>query len=204
MRPGAGRLGRRGARGGRRLSGNESPPSPGGEVVATARLRLVPLRIEDAVEMTGVLADPALYAFTGGFPPSRDELRARYRHQVVGRSPDGREAWHNWMVRTRDPDEAVGFVQATITDGGGVADIAWVVGVPWQGRGFGTEAARAMVEWLEARGAVTITAHVHPDHAASARVAERAGLVATDSVEDGERVWHRDVSAHQAGAEPRT
>jgi RimJ/RimL family protein N-acetyltransferase len=59
-----------------------------------------------------------------------------------------------------------------------------------------------MIEWLEARGAVTITAHVHPDHAASQRVAERAGLVATDEVEDGERVWRRGVSAHRAGAKP--
>jgi RimJ/RimL family protein N-acetyltransferase len=57
-----------------------------------------------------------------------------------------------------------------------------------------------MVEWLEARGVVTITAHVHPDHAASERVAVRVGLVPTDVVEDEERVWRRDVSAHPAGA----
>jgi RimJ/RimL family protein N-acetyltransferase len=157
--------------------------------------------------MAGVLADAALYAFTGGCPPSADELRARYRHQVVGRSPDGGEAWCNWIVRMRDPDVAVGFVQATIADGGRVADVAWVIGVPWQGRGFATEAARAMVAWLEARGATTVTAHVHPDHVASGRVAERAGLVASDDVVDGERVWRREAprySAHRLGAESRT
>ncbi len=38
----------------------------------------------------------------------------------------------------------------------------------------------------------TITAHVHPDHAASARVAELASLLATDEVDDGERVWRRE------------
>jgi len=203
VRPGAGRLGGRRAWGGRGLSENETLPPQGGETLATTRLRLVPLRIEDAAEMAGVLADPALYAFTGGGPPSTDELRARYRHQVVGRSPDGGEAWCNWIVRTRDPEEAVGFVQATTADGGRVADIAWVIGVPWQGRGFATEAARAMVAWLEAQGATTVTAHVHRDHAASERVAERAGLLATNVVEDGERVWRRDLDARQAG-EPGT
>jgi len=145
--------------------------------------------------MADVLADAALYAFTGGRPPSPDELRARYRHQVVGWSPDGREAWRNWIVRTLDPDEAVGFVQSTTTNSGRVADIAWVIGVPWQGRGFATEAARTLVAWLETHGVTTITAHVHPDHAASVRVAERAGLLATNAVEDGERIWRLDLTA---------
>ena len=203
MRPGAGRLGGRRAGRGRGLSAHEAAPPPGGEVLVTARLRLVPLRIEDAAEMVHVLGDPELYAFTGGGPPSVDDLRDRYRYQVVGWSPDGREAWHNWIVRTQDLDEAVGFVQATITDGGRVADIAWVIGVPWQGNGFATEAARAIVAWLEVRGAATVTAHVHPDHVASERVAARAGLAVTDAVEDGERVWRRDVSAQRPGAEPR-
>jgi RimJ/RimL family protein N-acetyltransferase len=143
--------------------------------------------------MVRVLADPALYVFTGGGPPSFDELRARYGLQVAGRSPDGAEAWFNWIVRTNDPDEAVGYLQATVTDHGSVADIAWVIGTPWQGRGFATEAARAIVPWLRERGAVTVTAHVHPGHVASERVAERAGLAVTDAVEDGERVW-RGVS----------
>jgi RimJ/RimL family protein N-acetyltransferase len=194
VREGARGLGCRRAGSGRRLNENDPSPDPDGEVLATARLRLVPLRVEDAAEMTGVLADAALYAFTGGRAPSQDELRARYRRQVVGRSPNDGEAWRNWIVRTRDPDEAVGFVQATITDGGRVADVAWVIGVPWQGRGFAAEAARAMVAWLEARGAATIMAHVHPGHIASERVAARAGLTATDEVEDGERVWRRDAT----------
>jgi hypothetical protein len=34
-----------------------------------------------------------------------------------------------------------------------------------------------------------ITAHVHPQHGASARVAERAGMIATGAVEAGEVVW---------------
>ncbi len=184
------------------MSENETLPPPDGEVLDTLRLRLVPLRVEDADDMAGVLAEAALYEFTGGSPPTRDELRARYRRQIARRSPDGAEAWHNWIVRTRDPDEAVGFVQATITGGGCTADIAWVIGVPWQGRGLATEAARAMVAWIEARGTATITAHVHPGHRASERVAERAGLAATDVVRDGERLWRRDASTHRPGTEP--
>jgi RimJ/RimL family protein N-acetyltransferase len=165
--------------------------SPLAEQLATARLDLIPLRPEDADEMVGVLADPRLYRFTGGVPPSRDELLARYERQSAGHSADGTEEWHNWIVRWRPAGEAIGFVQATIVDPRGPADIAWLIGVPWQGRGFASEAARALVAWLERSGVSLITAHIHPDHRASAAVAARAGLEPTDRIDDGERVWQR-------------
>ena len=163
--------------------------------IVTARLDLVPLRIADADEMAGVLADPALYAFVGGKPPTRAQLADRYEAQVRGVSADGRETWHNWIVRERATGTAAGFVQATVTPAGDQArrsvEIAWLIGVPWQGRGYATEAVRGLVDWLEAAEVGTIVAHVHTDHAASAAVAERAGLAPTSVFVDGERAWER-------------
>jgi RimJ/RimL family protein N-acetyltransferase len=163
------------------------------EPIRTERLDLTPLRVEDAPEVVAVLADPHLYAVIGGAPPTLDELRARYEHQVRGGSADGRETWLNWIVRPHPGREAVGFVQATVTDGG--ADIAWVIGVPWQRRGYATEAARGLVAWLAERGVTSITAHVEDGHRPSEAVAERIGLVRTESVEDGEVVWARPASS---------
>jgi RimJ/RimL family protein N-acetyltransferase len=159
--------------------------------LATPRLDLVPLEPGDADEMVGVLADPRLHVFVGGRPPTLEELRVRYARQAVGHAPDRRETWHNWIVRLRPSGDAVGFVQATVDDAGGVADVAWLIGVRWQGRGYATEAARRLVAWLEDRGVQAITAHVHPDHAASAAVARAVGLEPTDELEDGERTWRR-------------
>ncbi len=139
--------------------------------------------------MVDVLADPRLYTVIGGEPPTRDALLARYTRQVVGRSPDGTQTWHNWIVRRREDDRAIGTVQATITDADGTADIAWLIGTSWQGRGYATEAAVELVRWLRAAGVREVTAHIDPDHLASARVAAAAGLQATDVIEDGERVW---------------
>ena len=157
----------------------------------SARLSLTPLAVADADEMVGVLSGPALYTFTGGSPPSLGELRARYARLATGRSPDGREEWRNWILR-REPDRAaVGYVQATIVDGGTRAEIAWVVGLNWQRQGFAAEAAGALIAWLDARGVTVIQAHIHPDHAASAAVARRVGLVPTGQSDDGERLWLR-------------
>ncbi len=164
---------------------------PAAEPIQTARLTLEPLRVDHVGEMCEVLGDPALYAYTGGKPPSLDELRTRYAMQAVGRSPDGRHGWLNWIARDRDTGAAIGTVQATLdrTTDEYQAEIAWIIGVAYQRRGFATEAAGAMVAWLEAQGVQTITAHIHPGHSASMGVARRLGLTATDVTVDGETRW---------------
>lgn len=155
-------------------------------LLRTNRLILKPLEPADAAEMVGVLSSPRLYEFTGGSPPSLPELEAQYRFQVAPR-PD-EEIWHNWIIQLTEQQEAVGFMQATVI--GDEADIAWVVGVDWQGRGMATEAATSMCDWLVTQGVVRLSAHIHPKHVASERVAASIGLVQTDTVdEDGEVVW---------------
>lgn len=162
-----------------------------GDEIHSGRLSLVPLAVSDADEMVGVLSGAALYAFTGGSPPSLSELRTRYAGLAAGRSPDGSEEWRNWIIRREPGRAAVGYVQATVVDGGTRAEIAWVVGLNWQRQGYAAEAAQALVAWLDARGVTVIQAHIHPDHAASAAVARRAGLVPTGQTDDGEQLWLR-------------
>jgi RimJ/RimL family protein N-acetyltransferase len=160
--------------------------------IRSARLWLVPLTVSDAEEMVGVLSAAALYTFTGGGPPGLDELRARYARQAAGRSPDGSQEWRNWIIRREPGRQAVGYVQATVMDDGRRAEIAWVVGVDWQGQGYAAEAVQALVTWLDSRGVTIIQAHIHPGHAASAAVARRAGLAPTAHFDDGEQLWQRD------------
>jgi RimJ/RimL family protein N-acetyltransferase len=158
--------------------------------ITTERLRLEPLRVEDAGEMAVVLNDERLHDFTRGRPATVDELRAHYEKFVAGPArPD--EIWLNWVVRRRADSRAVGTVQATLTsrDGHWRASAAWVIGTQWQRQGFASEAARALVDWLTGEGAQEIVAYIHPDHRASAGVATRAGLERTEEQMDGEQVW---------------
>jgi RimJ/RimL family protein N-acetyltransferase len=175
-----------------------SPPDPGSrpdavlpaDTIDTERLGLTPLRTEDADEMVEVLADPRLHRYIGGRPATLEELRTRYAALAAG-SGRPEEVWRNWIVRRQDDARAVGTVQATITrqPEGWTAEIAWVVGVPWQGQGYASEAARALVDWLDGHGVREIVAHIHPDHLASALVAVRARLQPTPTPVDGEQVW---------------
>jgi RimJ/RimL family protein N-acetyltransferase len=200
-------------------------------LIRTPRLILIPLSAGHAAEMAGVLADPDLYAFTGGGPPTEAELRGRYERWAAG-SPEPAVTWCNWAIELRADGRLAGTVQATISTGpvladtvqadtvladtvqadtgladtgladtgladtgladtGLAAEIAWIVGSPWQGRGIATEAARALVAWLGQQSVRTVIAHIHPEHAASAAVAAAAGLVPTGELHDGEQRWRR-------------
>ncbi|WP_097866365.1 GNAT family N-acetyltransferase [Streptomyces sp. rh34] len=153
----------------------------------TARLDALSLDPAYAEEMAAVLADPALYVFTGGGPPDPAALRSRYERQCAG-SPDPGELWWNWALRVREEGSLAGYVQATVR--GPRAEIAWALGTPWQGRGYASEAAMGLAAHLaQAADVRTLVAHIHPDHAASEAVAAAAGLRPTGEWEDGERRW---------------
>jgi RimJ/RimL family protein N-acetyltransferase len=182
------------------------------QVVRTARLVLHPLAVKHAEEMAAALGDPALHRFTGGAPSSVADLRRRYAAMIAGPGRPG-ESWLNWVVAldgvavdgvavdgvavdgvavdgaALDGAPLVGWVQATVVDGD--ADVAWVVGTPWQRRGIAVEAAAAMVAWLDGNGVHAVSAWIHPGHEASIGVARALRLEVTDEVVDGEVRWQR-------------
>jgi RimJ/RimL family protein N-acetyltransferase len=162
------------------------------QAMSTERLELLPLRVEYAEEMAVVLSDPALHTFIGGTPATESALRTRYERITAG-SPDPAVTWLNWVIRLRADDCLVGTVQATVSASGegATAEIAWVVGTPWQGRGIATEAVRGLVDWLSRQPVEGVIAHIHPDHHASAAVATAAELTPTDEMHEGEIRWRR-------------
>lgn len=184
------------------VSDPRSPPAATAEVrLSTPRLDLLPIDRSHASAMFSILDDPALHEFTGGNPPEDvDALSRLYEWWEQRRSPDGSELWLNWVLWDRELDELVGHLQAGV--GPAFAAVAWVVGRRWQGRGYASEAATELVTWLLSVGVKDIRASIHPDHVASIRVAERAGLCRTDLGDDGEVIWRLQVENLRPSAEP--
>ena len=157
--------------------------------IFTDRLTLNPLRVSDAVEMHLVLDDKELHAFTGGEPLQLNELQERYVKLESGSGRDS-EIWINLIARLYSSRVAIGYVQATIyNEEIRYANIAWVIGLPWQGEGYATEAAKALVNWLQSQGINEIRANIHPSHEASMGIARRLGMHPTEIQIDGERQW---------------
>lgn len=147
--------------------------------------------MEHARGMVGVLADAAIYEYTGGEPPSFEQLRHRYAAQAVGHSEDGSQRWFNWIVKLRDSKAPIGFVQATVEQSGPelVAEIAWVISPLHQGNGIASEATNVMTTWLRSKGVTSFVAHVHPAHYASIGVARNQGLHQNPLAKNGEIRW---------------
>ncbi|HKO83495.1 MAG TPA: GNAT family N-acetyltransferase [Actinomycetota bacterium] len=140
-------------------------------------------------------ADTRLHQFIGGHPATLEELRARYTTLTAG-SPRLEQVWRNWIVRRRADSRPVGTVQATLIrhHEGWTAQVAWIIGLPWQHQGYAAEAAWALVGWLDSRHVRDLVAHIHPDHLASAKVAMRAGFQPIHDQVHSEQVWHRQTS----------
>ncbi|OLT31472.1 hypothetical protein BJF79_37070 [Actinomadura sp. CNU-125] len=182
---------------------------PIAETIRTQRLVLEPPAPHDADEMAAVLNDRRLHRHIGGDPLTPAELRDRYARLAAGPSPFHQEYWLYWIVRRARDGRAVGYVQATVRPAPGryavappaagstvtreapatVASVAWVIGMPYQGFGFATEAARALLGWLHDRGVHEIVALIHPRNRPSAAVAAKLGLRRTAETADDETVW---------------
>ena len=161
--------------------------------IETSALKLSPVFRSDTPSLYELLKEPRLYLFTADRPlGSPEELGQRIEGWERRLSPDGRELWLNWTIRERNTSAVVGYVQASVSES--VAELAWVVGVPYQSHGIATEAARAVVGWISSRFAVGLKANIHPNHTASQSVAQKLGLKATSDVSpEGEIVWRRPV-----------
>jgi RimJ/RimL family protein N-acetyltransferase len=106
-------------------------------------------------------------------------------------SPYTREAAESWLEIATEPSPPLHFavyvsgrfaggVGATLLDADsvGVAEIGWWINPEYWGRGIATAAVRALIdEMFESRGLERLWAPVMEPNVASARVAEKAGMI---------------------------
>ena len=114
----------------------------------TQRLLLEPLRPDHASVIYEHLQDERLYQFIPqDLPASLRALEDRYGFLSARRSPDGREAWLNWVVRERRSGDYAGTLEATVHENL-EATIAYTVFVPYQRQGLAEEACGRLLEHL--------------------------------------------------------
>jgi ribosomal-protein-alanine N-acetyltransferase len=136
---------------------------------------LEPQRAEHADEMFAVLSDPAIYEYENEPPASLEWLRERFARLEARRSPDGAQAWLNWVVRLPGAG-LIGYVQATVPPTGEAA-IAYVFASKYWGRGLAREACELMLTELVARhGARSACAIFKQRNVRSARLLGRLGF----------------------------
>jgi ribosomal-protein-alanine N-acetyltransferase len=146
------------------------------QMIVTPEITLEPLRTSHAEAMFELLGDEAIYQYLDySPPPSVEYLRDVYARLEARSSPDGNEAWLNWVIRPRG-QPLVGYVQATITSSRS-AHVAYVLASRYWGHGYAHRAMLAMLDCLaSAYDVERCRATVEVENQRSVRLLERLGF----------------------------
>lgn len=125
----------------------------------------------------GRLAELLEARMSEGWPPDL-WCEAALRHLLgwMATDPDA-AGWGAWYVVRREDALLVGAVGLKGRPRGGTAEIGYTFVAEAHGKGYATEAARALVDWAFAHPEVRrVCAQTLPHHAPSIRVMERLGF----------------------------
>lgn len=184
------------------MDGPAGPGEGAGRILRSERLDLLPFTAELIDAMIDA-DDERLRAITGArfsggiVPPLMDDHLADLRDLL--RSGQDPLPWRAWLAIDRTSGEAVGSAGGGgVPDANGTVSMGWAVFPKFEGKGYGTEAAQAVLEALiQQPGVQSVMATVPPDHIASIRIAEKIGMHHTGEAVDAEvgRVLVYEISA---------
>ncbi len=146
-------------------------------VLHTERLRLEPF---DEVHFVGLLAlnsDAAVMRYLGdGSPATPEEVQ----HSIDTSKAQWDRLGFSWWAFVRSDDGELigaGCVQHIENEPANPVEVGWRLKRAYWGRGYATEAARAMIEFaFEELGIASIFATTHPANVKSINVMKRLGM----------------------------
>jgi RimJ/RimL family protein N-acetyltransferase len=145
-------------------------------VLDTPRLRLRPFSMDDAGEVHRLAGDTRVASSTMNIPhPYREGMAVSW---IATHGPEwerGRRA--TLAVTLRESGELVGAVALTVNREQNRASMGYWIGHPYWGRGYATEAARAVLDLAFAELRLRRVEATHfADNPASGRVMEKLGM----------------------------
>jgi RimJ/RimL family protein N-acetyltransferase len=164
-------------------------------VIETARLFLREMTLDDLDFMAALLGDADVMRY---FPhvEDRDGARGSIEKNRARYERDGHGFWLAVDKATAEPVGRVGLLrQQPFSDGVDHAEVAYMIHVPYQRRGYAFEAAAAVRDWAFARDYDHVISLIRPENTPSEAVARKLGLVPTQHVEFfgmAHRVWRLD------------
>lgn len=148
-------------------------------VLETERLRLRGHRADDLDACAALWADTEVVRHTTGKPQTREEVWWRILRYIGHWALMG---YGFWALEEKASGKFVGdvgfadFKRELTPSLGDTPESGWVLASEFHGKGYATEAMRAVIAWGDEHfGAVRTACLIHPDNTASLRVAEKLG-----------------------------
>ena len=155
-------------------------------VIETERLRLRGHRVDDYAASAAMWADPAVVRYISGTPSSAQRSWLRVLEYVGHWALLG---FGYWVIEERSTNAFAGeigfadFKRDIDSSLRSIPEAGWVLAPAMHGRGYATEALRAILAWADARAWPQTIAIVAPENAASIRVAEKCGFAVARRIE---------------------
>jgi RimJ/RimL family protein N-acetyltransferase len=141
------------------------------------RVVLRRFRRRDVAEFVAYRTRPDVARYQSWDAPYPLEEGERFVRQMMTRHPDTPGEWFQFAVVLHSAGQLIGDCAAMPrADDPSQCEIGFTIAPRHQGRGYATEAARLLVDYLFARGKHRITACCDPRNAASVAVLERLAM----------------------------
>jgi RimJ/RimL family protein N-acetyltransferase len=148
-------------------------------LLETQRLRLRGHRLDDLDACCAMWGDPIVTRYIGGKPFTREEVWARLLRYIGHWSLLG---FGYWAVEEKASGTFVGemgfgdFKRELEPPLDDTPELGWALASQAHGKGYATEALRAVIDWGDHHfGAIRTACLIHPENLASMRVAEKCG-----------------------------
>jgi RimJ/RimL family protein N-acetyltransferase len=166
------------------------------EDLATTRLILRPWTAED---ITAVLDGPRAADWAEDFPAEGDSFIAG----LIAQHPETLGEFGHRLVIERESGQVVGSIGLFNPSDDGTVEFGYGIVVSRRGRGYATEATRALVDFALAadQSFTEVYANVELDNPASVRVLEKAGLDRENGA-DGTTARFRTQQAQARAQDP--
>ncbi|HEY0415913.1 MAG TPA: GNAT family N-acetyltransferase [Gaiellaceae bacterium] len=143
----------------------------------TERLTLRPYVEDDFAEFAAIHADPAVARWLYNEPRVGAAARAHFELKLPLDRLAAEDAWMSCAVVVREGGALVGDLSLHwVSVEHRTAEVGFLFAPAHQGRGYATEAARAVVDWAFAAGFHRVIGRAEARNVASARVLAKLGM----------------------------
>jgi RimJ/RimL family protein N-acetyltransferase len=159
----------------------------------TERLQLRRSMPEDAETISAYRSIPEVRQYQGWERTDPRGVREQIE-EMAQRAPGEPGGWVQFSVEERESGRLVGDVGLSPAEGEpGVIKVGYTILPEVQGRGYATEAVRALVDYaFDALGADVVRAYASEENEPSIRVAEKVGMRLVERLEHryDDEVWY--------------
>lgn len=168
--------------------------------IETERLRLRPVAAGDVDPLHERRNDPATAQWQSwALPYTRDQAEQLIDQILAHDGVPPAEGWFQISVDEQSTGHTIGDLALHLTFGGRCAELGYTFAPAARGKGYATEAAAALTAWcVDTLGVSRVSAQMHPDNVASARVAEHIGMEFEGRTRNSFWVDHADGSAENS------